>query len=188
MSDRQLAQAGRRRPLAQAARPWPLPHAVQRWPVALRDAAIIVAGAAGIALAVNAARSTRAIPLVAEKPYEILVPCPEVQGDATPLAPAEVRTGESGVLLVDAREDAAFRAWHLPGARSVPFDYLEAVSTEHVQAIARSGARRIVVYGDGDNPDSGEQLARQLSGKGIRNVHFVKGGAPALRAPRGGAE
>jgi hypothetical protein len=37
-----------------------------------------------------------------------------------------------------------------------------------------------VVFGDGGNPDSGEQLAREIAGKGIRNVRFVEGGAPLL--------
>ncbi len=43
----------------------------------------------------------------------------------------------------------------------------------------------MVVYGDGGDPDSGEQLARELAGKGIRNVGFVRGGAPAILAARG---
>jgi rhodanese-related sulfurtransferase len=155
--------------------------AVQRWPVVLRDAAIVVVLSAVVALGANSLRSSGGIPLVAERPYEILVPCPEVKGKAEAVAPADLRPGEKGLLLVDARESEAFAKWHCPGARSVPFDYLELVSDDHVKAIASSGARRIVVYGDGDNPDSGEQLAQQLSGKGIRNVVFVKGGAPALR-------
>jgi hypothetical protein len=46
----------------------------------------------------------------------------------------------------------------------------------------------VVVFGDGGDPDSGEQLARELAGAGIRNVVFVAGGAPRLQAatlPRG---
>ena len=41
----------------------------------------------------------------------------------------------------------------------------------------------MVVYGDGGDPDSGEQWAALLSGAGIKNVVFVKGGAPALGQP-----
>jgi hypothetical protein len=57
-----------------------------------------------------------------------------------------------------------------------------------VHAIAASGASQVVVFGDGKDPDSGEQLARELAGRGIRNVRFVQGGAPALEtAASGGA-
>jgi 3-mercaptopyruvate sulfurtransferase SseA len=45
--------------------------------------------------------------------------------------------------------------------------------------ITRSNAKRVIVYGDGDNPDSGREWARLLSGGGIRNVNFIDGGAPA---------
>ena len=40
----------------------------------------------------------------------------------------------------------------------------------------------MVVYGDGLEPDSGEELAKEIAGKGIRNVSFVQGGVKALRA------
>jgi hypothetical protein len=43
-----------------------------------------------------------------------------------------------------------------------------------------------MVFGDGQDPDSGEQLARELAGRGIRNVRFVQGGAPALAATANG--
>ena len=48
--------------------------------------------------------------------------------------------------------------------------------------LVRTRARKVVVYGDGENPDSGQQLANVISGKGVKNVFYVKGGAPALRA------
>jgi hypothetical protein len=67
----------------------------------------------------------------------------------------------------------------------VPFDYLDPTPEKTIQDLARriasSGAKRVVVYGDGDEPDTGEQLGKEISGKGIKNVFFVKGGAPALR-------
>jgi len=94
------------------------------------------------------------------------------------------------VALVDAREAEAFARWHLPGALSIPFDYLEPPSAEAIKRVLATRARRVVVYGDGANPDSGEQLARALAGRGIRNLAFVKGGAPALqrRSSTGGAK
>lgn len=68
---------------------------------------------------------------------------------------------------------------------NVPYDYLDptpgSVIEELARRIARSKAQRVYVYGDGEDPDSGEQLAREISGKGVRNVFFVRGGAPALQ-------
>jgi hypothetical protein len=40
----------------------------------------------------------------------------------------------------------------------------------------------VVVYGDGGAPDTGELLAREISGHGIKHVFFVEGGAPELRS------
>lgn len=146
----------------------------------IRDAVLATILSAGIALAYNALRAEGSIPLVADKPYQILVPCPEHRGKpATSLAPAKVRPGEEGVALVDAREREAFDRWHLKGALSIPFDYLEPNPEE--QKVLQTLARKVVVYGDGDDPDSGEQLANAIAGKGVRNVFFVKGGAPALK-------
>jgi hypothetical protein len=40
----------------------------------------------------------------------------------------------------------------------------------------------VVVVGDGEDPDSGRELARELAGKGLKNMAYVTGGAPALKA------
>lgn len=155
------------------------------WPIVLRDAAVVVVASVLIALAVNALRFSGRIPLVAREPYQILVPCPEHQGIAAPLAASAVDPARRGVVLVDARSAEDFGRWHLPGAISIPFDYLEPVSRQKVREVLDRRPQQVVVYGDGDNPDSGEQLGRQIAGAGVKNVHFVTGGAPALRKPGG---
>jgi hypothetical protein len=83
-------------------------------------------------------------------------------------------------LLVDARPAAEHAAWHPDRAVHLAFDYLAPAPKAEVSKIAASGATRVVVVGDGGDPDSGEQLARELAGAGIRNVFFVQGGAKAL--------
>ena len=147
----------------------------------LRDAAIVVALSLVLALSLNAARATGSIPLVAEREYQVLVPCPEHEGEAEGVDAATVTPGERGLLLVDAREAEAFSSWHPEQAVSIPYDFLAPTSPELLQKVLSSRARRVVVFGDGEDPDSGQQLAQELSGKGIRNVVYVKGGAPALK-------
>jgi len=149
------------------------------WFTVTRDAIFVVLLSVVLALLVNAVRSTNSIELVARKDYEVLVPCPEHQGKpAAPLEPGRLDLGEEGVVLVDAREREDHGRWYLRGAISIPYDYLEPNPEE--KRILKTMARKVVVYGDGDDPDSGRQLADAISGKGIKNVFYVRGGAPAL--------
>jgi hypothetical protein len=156
---------------------------------ALRDAVLLTVVCSGLGLAANAWFHPESIPLLAEEEYETLVPCPEPGGEVTALQPDDPQIRAENTFVVDARGEAAFADWHLEGAMRVTYDYLdptpEAVIEELARRIARSRAQRVVVYGDGDDPDTGEQLGREISGKGIKNVFFVQGGAPALR---GGAQ
>lgn len=145
----------------------------------LNESGLVVAGCAAVALLVNGVRAD-GIPLVRTEPFELYVPCPELQGDAEALAPGDPRF--AGALVLDARPAHDHDAWSWPGAVHVPFDWLEPTARATLANIAGSGAARVVVYGDGGDPDTGEQLARELAGKGIRNVFYVRGGAPALRA------
>jgi 3-mercaptopyruvate sulfurtransferase SseA len=150
---------------------------------ACREAAVVAALAACAGLAFNAARPG-GLPLVATAPYETMVPCPEPGGEVAAVEPGEVRAAGGSTLLIDARDAGAFAGGAVPGALNVPYDWLDPTPEESLRALARSvaatGARRVVVYGDGGRPDSGEHLARELSGRGIKNVSFVRGGAPAL--------
>ena len=148
--------------------------------IALRDAVIVLVGCAALALGVNAARA-RPLPLVAKEPYQILVPCPVLSGQADELTPSDPSLRAAGTLLVDARSATEFGAWHADQALSIPYDFLASVPAAAVHRVLGSGASRVVVYGDGGDPDSGRELAKELAAKGIRNVGFVKGGAPALR-------
>ena len=153
--------------------------------VALRDALLIVLVCALVGIGVNALRAS-GIPLVQKTEYEILVPCPEGSGNVQALSVHDPLLADKRSLWVDARRPAEHQRWHPAGARSVPFDYLEPTCAAEVRKIAASGASQVVVFGDGKDPDSGEQLARELAGRGIRNLGFVQGGAPALAAAAAG--
>ena len=150
----------------------------------LRDAALITLASVILALGFNALRSD-GLPLIADKPYDILVPCPEPVGEVAAVAPDAAEIKSADTLLIDARDEDAFAAWHLPGAHHVEYDYLTEMSAadeDTIRALLASRARRVIVYGDGDDPDSGRMLGSDLHLKGMKNVSFVTGGAPALRA------
>jgi rhodanese-related sulfurtransferase len=154
----------------------------------IRDAIIIAGASAMVALLVNALR-TNSLPLVATQEIETMVPCPEPMGEATPIPATDDRIRSATSLLVDARSAEDFASWHAREAVSFPFDWLaesDEVKRQAAQVakeIARTRRRYVVVYGDGEDPDSGEHWAALLSGAGIKNVVFVKGGAPALGQP-----
>ncbi len=151
----------------------------------LRDAVVATVVFSALGLAVNLVHPER-IPFVAEKEYEILVPCPEPGGEVGALEPGDEVLSERSTFVVDARSREAFDKWRYRAAANVTYDYLDPTPPEILQelarSIARSGARRVAVYGDGDRPDTGEQLAKEISGHGIKNVSFIRGGAPALKS------
>lgn len=151
---------------------------------ALRDALLITLVSAALAVGVNLLHP-RSIPFIAQRAYDILVPCPEPGGAVTALSPGDARVKAADSFRVDARGAEAFKSWHLAGAMNLTFDYLDPTPKAKIRAVAqaaaRSKAKRVVVYGDGDDPDSGEQLGKELSGAGLKNVLFVRGGAKALQ-------
>jgi hypothetical protein len=148
----------------------------------LLDAGVIVVVGTVIALVVNFARVDGLL-LVAQTPYQTLVPCPEPGGPVEALEPGSPEISSRGVFIVDARSHDEFDHRHLPGAVNLPYDWLDPVPEQSLlelaRSIASSGATRVVVYGDGGRPDSGEHLGREISGRGINNVFFIRGGAPA---------
>jgi rhodanese-related sulfurtransferase len=164
----------------------------------LRDAVVVAVGATALALLVNALRPD-GLALVASAPHAVIVPCPaEAVGPATPIEANDPRVTAADTLVVDAREATDFATWHPPGAVHVYYDLL-AESPEYHDAIAEllrthREARLVVVFGDdqlgyttqdgvpGDEAGTGFRLAGALSAQGLKNVHYVLGGADALRA------
>jgi rhodanese-related sulfurtransferase len=145
-------------------------------------AAVCLIGAA-TALAVNAVRRN-GLPLVAHTPYQTLVPCPEPGGPVEAIDAAGLELSSPQVFLIDARSSDEFETEHHERAINIPYDWLDPVQEEILDELARSvaasGAARVIVYGDGGRPDSGEYLGKEISGRGIKNVYFIRGGAPAV--------
>jgi hypothetical protein len=149
----------------------------------LRDASVTTLAAAVIAMVVNLFHPER-IPCFAEKEYEILVPCPEPGGEVIRVEATSPLLRSPETFIVDARPKEAFAKWRFREARNLTYDYLDptpkALIEDLAKAIASSRAKQVLVYGDGDEPDTGEQLGKEISGHGIKNVHFLKGGVKAL--------
>ena len=152
--------------------------------VSLKDAVTITGISLVVGLLVNLVHP-QAIPFVADEAYEILVPCPEPGGQVIGLDLNDAAIFTDAIFLVDARSRDDFDAWRFRQATNVPYDYLDPTPEETLhhlaKTIARSRAERVVVYGDGEVPDTGEQLAKEISAHGIKRVFFVRGGAPRLR-------
>jgi hypothetical protein len=168
----------------------------------LRDATLVVAACAAVAVGVNLARPD-GLALVAAEPHRVVVPCPgDKLGPASPMQPSDPLLSAAGTLLVDARDGAEYAQWHVDGAVSLTYDLLEETpeyrSTIADLLVTHADARRVVVYGDdqpglettdgrpGDAGGTGFLLAGALSRQGMRNVSYVLGGAAALRAALGG--
>jgi hypothetical protein len=151
----------------------------------LRDAVIVAAVCSLVGVGLNLWIHPEGIPFVARKAYETLVPCPEPQGEVAPLIPGSGQVRDRKTFVVDAREAADFQRWHLPGAMNIAYDYLVPPTRQVLRKLSRdiasSRAQRVVVYGDGDDPDTGQLLAKDISLHGIKNVFYVRGGGPALR-------
>lgn len=154
-------------------------------PRAVRDATILVIAAVTIGVVSNMVRHKDKLSWIQATPYDLLVPCPEPVGQAQTIQANSPLVLDRTSLLIDARTSSDYAEWHIEHAINVPFDWLGPPVKDDVtrvtQMIARSNAKRVIVYGDGDNPDSGREWARLLSGGGIRNVNFIEGGAPAFR-------
>ncbi len=151
---------------------------------ATRDAVVMALLLGGVGIIVNFFHPEK-IPFVADAEYETMVPCPEPGGLVEGLGSDDPLLKSEATFLVDARPAEQHEQWKYQDAMNVPYDYLdptpEATLLDLARRIARSKSQRVVVYGDGDEPDTGEQLGKEISGHGIKNVFFIRGGAPALR-------
>jgi len=144
--------------------------------------AIVIAVLSGIvALIFNGVR-TNSLPIFATTAYQILVPCPEPGGPVQVIEASDPAIASTRTFIIDARSQAEYNEEHLERAMNIAFDWLDPVPDEHLNRlaieIASSRATRVVVYGDGGRPDSGEYLGKEISGRGIKNVFYIEGGAP----------
>lgn len=143
---------------------------------------LLTAGCLLVGVVWNALRPN-GIPLVAPRPYDIYVPCPETLVEADSISADEV-TKQANVLYVDARPQEEYDQLHIKGAVSFPYPLLDEPVDEQAAALKRRRVP-IVTYGDGGRGDLGDMLASLLTELEIPNVSHLEGGLPAWRE-RGG--
>ena len=80
-------------------------------------------------------RSSRPLPWVANRPYEILAECPETLRTAEVISAEEALKKPGHLVFVDARPRAEFLQEHAEGALSIPYEPLLAPSDEDLQTI-----------------------------------------------------
>lgn len=152
----------------------------------IRDAVIICAVTAVIGIIINAVRPD-GLPFIADKPYDIFVPCPETLGTVEMISPNDERLKDGRAFVVDARTQDEFNEWHFKDAFLITYDYLDPISEDELKNVSMnivsSGKERLIVYGDGDGKQgsTGYELGRELAGHGIKNVFIVDGGVNALK-------
>ena len=96
---------------------------------------ILTAACVFAGMAFNAARSD-GIPVVAPRPYEIYVPCPETLTEAQSVDASEAT---QNVLYVDARPTEQFQRAHIKGATNLPYDVLADPSPQDLDRLKKSG-------------------------------------------------
>jgi rhodanese-related sulfurtransferase len=140
---------------------------------------LLTAGCVLFAVAFNVLRPG-GIDLVAPRPYDIYVPCPETETDAVSISAAQLTNTEE-VLYVDARPEADFRREHVKGAISFPYPLLGDPPAERVEELKRR-AVPIVTYGGGGRDRTGEMMAALLTELGVSGVTNLDGGIEAWKA------
>ncbi|HNW59890.1 MAG TPA: rhodanese-like domain-containing protein [bacterium] len=89
------------------------------------------------------------------------------------LAQLQLLLGREAALLLDARSRDEYRAGHLPGAVSLPYENWNA---EMAQVDQLPHDRWLVCYCDGGGCELSEHLGLELVGRGFKKVAVYRGG------------
>lgn len=145
----------------------------------LGQAVLLAVVGSVVGLVVNAVRS-EGLALVAEKPYELYVPCPMMPSEASPVKASELEGDLSAWQIIDARPDAAKASQHIPGAQVLPYHPLKSPDANVLAELKALGPNSLLVVGD-TAIDSGRLLAAELSEAGCLGVRYLEGGFAAWR-------
>jgi rhodanese-related sulfurtransferase len=148
-------------------------------------ATLLTACCVAVGLVFNAVRP-EGIALIAPRPYEIFVPCPEGQAEAQQVN-AEQLNQQEELLYLDARPQEEYQREHIKGAISFPYPVLGEPDADQVQALKTKG-RPIVTYGQDSRDRLGEMMAALLTELGLDQVTSLEGGLRAWRDQGGAVE
>jgi len=96
-----------------------------------------------------------------------------------------LRSAKTDMLLVDVLSKEQFAKDHIEGAKNVPFDHAEFLSS--IARAAGTKQKKIVVYCAGASCTTSGEAAKALTGAGYTDVHTFEGGLAEWRSSEKGA-
>ena len=146
----------------------------------IKEAAIIILAAVGIAIAIHVVRPDKIAPVV-DRPAggTAEMTQPTLGGREISIAEARRLFKEDGVLFADARHRADYEAGHIQGAVNLSVADPDAWLPDFVPAT--DPATRIITYCDGESCPLAEELAELLALNGFEHVACLKNGLTRWR-------
>ncbi|WP_319521574.1 rhodanese-like domain-containing protein [uncultured Desulfosarcina sp.] len=146
----------------------------------IKEAAILILAAVGIAIAIHVVRPDRIAPIVDQPAGDTARAVQKTSGGREiSIEEAQHLFKEKGVLFADARHRADYEAGHIRGA--VHLDVAEPDAWLPDFMAAADPAARIVAYCDGESCRLAEELAELLALNGFENVGYLKNGLTRWR-------
>jgi len=146
----------------------------------IKEAAILILAAVGIATAVHVLRPDRIAP-VADRPSggTARTAQPTSGGQEISIEEARKLFRENNAIFADARHPADYEAGHIQGAVLLTVADPDAWLSAFLPAT--DPATRIITYCDGESCPLAEELAELLSLNGFENVGYLKNGLTRWR-------
>jgi rhodanese-related sulfurtransferase len=138
-------------------------------------ALIVLVFSVSLAFVVNALRSDGIPPVM---PFPPEYQCPSFVESGQPLSVKQALNlralNPSSVIFVDARPPELFDAGHIEGAVSIPYSFLDPVSSKNVQKLKRYG--NVIIYCNNRDAEMSGLMAGELSRQGLEGVVYLEGG------------
>ncbi|RJQ64953.1 MAG: rhodanese-like domain-containing protein [Desulfobacteraceae bacterium] len=144
-----------------------------KWKAALVQTAVILAVAAVLGVAVNAARRD-GIALVGDWSAESRLSTPSGESLMVTLSDAERMFLDKSAVFMDARSKEEYEAGHIAGAVSLPWQEVQQRFTEVAERIPPD--RPVITYCDGESCALSKDLALFLKEMGYAEVHILVNG------------
>ena len=146
----------------------------------IKEAAILILAAVGIAIAIHAIRPDKIVPVV-DRPAGGTAQSVQQSSGVREISIEEARElfHEKSAIFADARRRADYEAGHIPGA--VHLDAIDPDAWLPDFLPATDPATRIIAYCDGESCPLAGELAELLVLNGFENVGYLKNGLTRWR-------